>query len=151
MKNEIMNTPDQNNQLINTGTGLSVNQGDTYLAKSGFLYLSGVRKFGDLHIEEDMAKGTAVAYLTGVRVYDKDKTLIIDKRMGRGCHYEREKARLIVKEALINMLIEANKDNPNFDVMTADETIDIHLKSAYYSQTYESIMAWYDGLISLEI
>jgi len=151
MKNELMNVKDQNNQLINTGTGLSVSQGDTYLSESGFLYLSGVRKFGDLFIEEDMAKGTAVSYLAGVRVYDKDKTLIIDKRMEKGCHYEREKARLVVKEELINMLTEANVDNPDFNVKLADETIDKHLKSAYYSQTYKSIMEWYDSLISIGI
>ena len=151
MKNEIMNIQDQNKQLINTGTGLSVNQSDTYLAESGFLYLSGVRKFGDLSIEEDMARGTAVAFLAGIRVYDKNKTLIIDKRMGKGCHYEREKARVVVKEELIKMLIGANKDNPDFDVMMADERIDKHLKTAYFSKSQEAVSEWYDSLRSLGI
>ncbi|OYT15491.1 MAG: hypothetical protein B7C24_12785 [Bacteroidetes bacterium 4572_77] len=151
MNNEIVNAENQSNQMINTGTGLAVHNSDTHLSQSGFLYLSGVRKFGDLSIEEDMARGTAVAFLAGVRVYNKDKTLIIDKRVGKGCYYEREKVRLIVKDELLKMLMDANSENSDFDVLKAEEIVDMHLKTAYYSESYIAANQWYSGLLEMDL
>ena len=55
--------------------------GKTYLADSGFLYKVGVRNFGSLKILEEVALGTGVSFLCGIKVFDQEGTLLIDKKM----------------------------------------------------------------------
>ena len=122
-------------------TGLTIST-PSYEATNGFVYASGIRKFGNLRIVEDVATGTAVSYLSGVKVFDDKDTLIIDKRMEKGCFYERETARKIVLEELLKLLIEQHGANENFDVANARQKINEVLKDTYFGKSYQSINAW---------
>ena len=62
--------------------------------------------------------------------------------MNNGFYYEREKVRKIVLAELLDMLLEANKENINFDLDEARMKISVHLKQAYYESSYNSINNW---------
>ena len=116
--------------------------GKTYLADSGFLYKVGVRNFGSLKILEEVALGTGVSFLCGIKVFDQEGTLLIDKKMKNHYYYEREEVRKVVLNELLHMLIEANKQNINFDLNEAKMKISAHLKHAYFNISYEAINKW---------
>lgn len=116
--------------------------GESYLAESGFKYNSGFRDFGSLKIIEDVASGTAVTYLCGVKVFDKNGTLIIDKKMSKKFHYEREQVRRVVLRELVMLLSVANKNNSNFNQDQAKIKISEHLKLAYFESSYKAINHW---------
>lgn len=116
--------------------------GKPFIADSGFKYATGFRNFGSLRIVEEVAGGTAVAFLCGVKVYDKEGTLIIDKNIKNGFHFEREAVRKIVLNELLNMLIEVNQNNENFDIEQARTTIDLRLKQAYFESSYKAVNSW---------
>jgi hypothetical protein len=119
----------------------------SYTAVSGFNYAVGVREFGNLSIVEEVAQGTAVSYLNGVRVYDENKKLIIDKKATKGTHYSRETVRKIVLEALADMLEEAAKNQgKDYNRNDALNKIDEKLKGAYYSQSYQSVLQWAESI-----
>lgn len=122
-------------------SGLTV-LGDTFQAKSGFNYASGFRSFGSLKIVEDIAGGTAVAYLCGIKVFDENGTLIIDRKMGNGFHYERESVRRIVLNELLEMLTEVYGGDQKFNKDDAKDKIDKQLKLAYYESSYSAISSW---------
>ena len=124
-----------------TENGLTV-IGETFHAKSGFTYAAGFRNFGSLKIVEDIAAGTAVAYLCGIKVFDENGTLIIDRKMTNGFHFEREAVRRIVLNELLEMLSEVHDDNQKFDREEAKDKIDKHLKLAYYESSYSAISSW---------
>lgn len=126
---------------INNENGLTI-IGDSFISQRGFKYASGYRNFGNLRIIEEIAGGTAVAFLCGIKVFDKDGTLIIDKKIEKGFHFEREAVRKIVLNALLNMLIEANGQDENFDIENASRIIDDRLKHAYYESSYNAITSW---------
>jgi hypothetical protein len=126
---------------LDSENGLTI-IGDAFIANSGFKYASGYRDFGSLKIVEDVAGGTAVAFLCGIKVYDKEGTLIIDKNVKNGVHFEREVVRKIVLKELLNMLIDINQDNENFDFENAKSTIDFLLKQAYFESSYKAITNW---------
>lgn len=136
------------NSITNPSTGLTVNEKDTFLARSGFRYLSGVRQIGDLNIVENIANGVAVTFLNGIQVFNKEGVLIAEKKAPKGTHYEREVARQLAKEKLLEILIDANVNNPEFDFFKAEEVIDEHLKEGYYSQSYQAANDWYQGLLN---
>lgn len=125
----------------NSDNGLTI-LGDTFQAESGFKYASGYRGFGSLKIIEEVAGGTAVAFLCGIKVFDKDGTLIIDKKIEKGFHFEREAVRKIVLNELLSMLIDVNQNDENFDVENARRTIDYRLKQAYFESSYKAINTW---------
>ena len=126
---------------INSENGLTI-IGESFLAESGFKYASGFRNFGNLKIVEEVAGGNAVAFLCGVKVFDKEGTLIIDKKIKKGFHFEREAVRKIVLNELLSMLIDVNEQDENFDIENARHTIDHHLKQAYFESSYNAINAW---------
>lgn len=132
-------------QEVVSENGLTI-IGDTYHAKSGFKYGSSFRNFGSLKIVEDVAGGTAVAYLCGIKVFDENGTLIIDRKMAKGFHFEREAVRSIVLSELLNMLSEANSDDESFNKDAVKEKIDRHLKLAYYESSYKAISSWANDL-----
>jgi hypothetical protein len=130
------------NKLILLNNNGVVQIGESYKAESGFKYNSGFRNFGSLKIVEDVAQGTAVTFLCGFRVFDKDGLLIIDKRMHQKFHFERELVRRIVLQELLKMLIEANKGNDDFNLIEARIKISEHLKQAYFQSSYKAINNW---------
>lgn len=136
--------------ITNHSTGLSVNPNDSFLAKSGFRYISGVRQIGDLNVIENVANGTAVTFLNGVQIYNKEGVLIAEKKAPMGTHYEREVARQLAKEKLLEILQDANKNNPEFDIIKAEEVINEHLKDGYYSQSYQAANDWYESIKNLK-
>jgi len=116
--------------------------GDTFKAESGFNYASGFRNFGTLKIVEDIACGTAIAFLCGVKVFDEHGVLIIDRKMPKGFHFEREAVRKIVLQELLKMLLEVNQTDKNFNKVDAEAKIDHFLKLAYYESSYSSVANW---------
>ncbi|WP_027137216.1 hypothetical protein [Gaetbulibacter saemankumensis] len=116
--------------------------GDVFKAENGFNYASGFRNFGNLKIVEDIAAGTAVAYLSGIKVFDEKGTLIIDCKMAKGFHFEREAVRKVVLNELLKMLLEVHRDDKNFNKEAARVKIDHHLKQAYYESSYMAISSW---------
>jgi hypothetical protein len=139
------------NAITNPSTGLTVNPNDSFVAKSGFKYLSGVRKIGDLNIVENIANGTGVTFLNGIQIYNNEGVLIAEKKAPHGTHYEREVARQLAKQRLLGILEEANKNNPDFDIIKAEELINEHLKHGYYSKSYQAAKEWYEGLLNQNI
>lgn len=131
----------ENKLEISNKNGLAT-IGENYIANSGFLYNVGVRNFGSLKIIEEVAFGTAVSFLCGIKVFNQDGVLLVDKKMNNGIYYEREKVRKIVLAQLLDMLIEANKENINFDLDEVRMKISVHLKQAYYESSYNSINNW---------
>ena len=131
----------ENKLEISNKNGLAT-IGENYTANSGFLYNVDVRNFGSLKIIEEVAFGTAVSFLCGIKVFDQDGVLLVDKKMNNGFYYEREKVRKIVLAQLLDMLLEANKENINFDLDEARMKISVHLKQAYYESSYNSINNW---------
>lgn len=131
----------ENKLEISNKNGLAT-MGENYIANSGFLYNVGVRNFGSLKIIEEVAFGTAVSFLCGIKVFDQDGVLLVDKKMNNGFYYEREKVRKIVLAQLLDMLIEANKENINFDLDEVRMKISVRLKQAYYESSYNSINNW---------
>ena len=78
----------ENKLEISNKNGLAT-IGENYTANSGFLYNVGVRNFGSLKIIEEVAFGTAVSFLCGIKVFDQDGVLLVDKKMNNGFYYEK--------------------------------------------------------------
>ena len=116
--------------------------GKTYLADSGFQYKVGLRNFGSLKILEKVAFGTAVSFLCGIKIFDQKGVLLVDKKMNNHFYYEREKVRKVVLKELLDMLIEANKQNINFDLDEVKLKISKHLSHTYFKSSYEAINNW---------
>jgi len=128
-------------QVLDIETGLTL-VGNSYKSESGFKFMVGLRTLGSLQIIEGVAKGTAVDYLCGIRVFDENNELVIDIAVNRGTRYEREIVRKLVAKELLHMLNEANQNNEDFDYYAAQNKIDEELKLAYYRQSYEAINRW---------
>jgi len=102
-----------------------------------------VRPLGDLIIVEQVAHGTAVSYLNGILVLDKDENLIIDLKAPQNTHYSREIARKMVLEGLLEMLEEAAKQHGRtYNKEEALKKINKKLSDAYYKQSHISILDW---------
>lgn len=132
--------------MRNQHTGLTVNKGEAFLSASGFSYFSGVRQFGDLNIREDIASGTAVTYLNGISVFNAEGELLVERKAPKGTHYQRETARQLAKEAILDMLVEANVENEDFNYINAEDMVNKHLKLGYYSKSYSEINKWFESL-----
>ena len=127
---------------VHSGTGL-VTSGQVFKGKTGINYFGGIRNFEDLKIIEFIGEGTAVAFLTGIQIYDKKGVLIIDKQLKKNTYYSRETARNFVKKSLLKMLKDAAKStNKEFDEDIAKSIINEKLKIAYYEESYHSVLDW---------
>ena len=131
----------ENKLSLLDNNGITV-AGESHLAKSGFRYGSGVRDFGSLKIVEEFAQGTGVTFLCGIKVFDKEGTLIADKKMDRSFYYEREKVKKVVLHEILNTLIDANKENINFELDAARMKINALLNKAYFETSYNAINNW---------
>lgn len=131
-------------------TGLTL-FGNQVVSKSGFEISNGFRLFENLVIVESKAKGVGIEFLSGVKIYDKDGKLIIDKSIEKGTRYERSKVVEIVKSSLLRMLSDASSNNSSFDICQAESIINEKLKSAYFRESYEAITNWYNDLLSNNI
>lgn len=141
---------ESNTQLLkhkqsDTETGLIVK--NSFLAKSGFNYLTGIRAFGNLKIIESVSKGAGNILLNSVMVFDQDNVLIFDADIKQFTSYSREKARQLVMEGMINMLRESCEANEKyFDELQAYELLDKKLKLVYFSESYEAALRWANDL-----
>jgi len=131
-------------------TGLTI-FGNQIVSRSGFEISNGFRMFENLVIVESKAKGVGVEFLSGIKIFDKNGKLIIDKSVEKGTRYDRGKVLEIVKSSLLRMLSEASASNPNFDICQAEGIINEKLKSAYFKESYEAITNWYNELLSNNI
>lgn len=136
----------ENTQIMNRifndcETGLVVK--NTYLAQSGFNYLTGVREFGTLKIVEGVSKGTASMLVNSVMVFDENNVLIFDADIKRMTSYSREKVRQIILDGMINMIREGCEANDKyFDELEAYEMLDKKLKLVYFRESYEAALNW---------
>lgn len=129
------------NKQVDCETGLAIKE--SFKAKSGFNYQTGVRDFGSLKIVEGVSSGTATIFLTSLMVFDGEKKLILDCEIGKLLNYSREAVRKMVLHGLLNMLREAaEKEKKSFDELKAYELIDNQLKDAYYEQSYKAALVW---------
>ena len=143
MKEEFGLVKKENTGLTITSSGTGITVIDSYEAASGFNYSIGVREFGDLIIVEEVGQGTAVSYLNGIRVFNKQKELVIDVKVKDNTHYSRETVRRLVRDELIKMLSKAAlKEGKSFDKTKAFETINSKLNDAYYEQSYQAVIEW---------
>lgn len=133
------------NNEVNSETGLAIK--DSFKAKSGFNYQTGVRDFGTLKIVEGVSSGIATIFLTSLMVFDGEKKLILDCEVNKLTNYSREAVRRMVLHGLLCMLREAaEKEKKYFDELKAYELIDNQLKDAYYEQSYKAALAWAESI-----
>ena len=136
---QIIDTPVSSYDI---STGLA-RQGQSYVANSGFEYFGGIRDFEGLKIVEMVCRGTGVEYLAYVRVFDANDSLLIDVPVANGILYSREVVRELVLINLLDMLQEAaQKNKSEFSRDVVRQQLDHKLKMAYYSKSYEAILAW---------
>jgi hypothetical protein len=128
-------------RMNDTETGLVVK--NSFLAKSGFNYLTGSRKFGNLRIAESVSKGAGNILLNAVMVFDQNDVLIFDADIPMRTFYSREKVRQMVMEGMINMLRESCEMNGKFfEELQAYEMLDKELKLVYFSESYKAALNW---------
>jgi hypothetical protein len=137
--------PQKSNGLVpsktDRQTGLEIIE--TFISHSGFNYGVGVRPLGDLTIIEQVARGTAVSYLNGILVLDKEENLILDIKAPQNTYYSREIAQKMVLNGLLGMLEEAaKKHGKKYDKEKALTKIKKKLDEAYFKQSYISILDW---------
>jgi len=129
------------NGRLDVETGLLVK--NSFLAKSGFVYHAGLREFGNLKIEEGVARGTGTILLTSLLVKEGDGNLLFDADLNKLTNYSREKSRQLVRNGLITMLREAAENEGKYiDEIEVMDIIDQKLKTAYYWQSYKHIFDW---------
>lgn len=146
MENQGLQLFNGQNMKKDSDTGLTL-FGSQIVSRSGFEISNGFRLFENLVIVESKAKGVGVEFLSGVKIFDKEGKLIIDKSVEKGTRYDRGKVMEIVKSSLLRMLSDASVNNPNFDICQAENIINEKLKSAYFKESYEAISRWYDELL----
>lgn len=132
------------NDRLYVETGLIVK--DSFIAKSGFVYHTGLREFGDLQIFEGVATGTGKILLTSLLVIDKEGTLIFDADINTSTNYSREKVKNLVLNGLMNMLREATENQGKyFDELEAYDFIDQKLKTAIFETSYQAVLKWWES------
>ena len=119
-------------------TGLAI-FGQSYHASSGFVYGNGLRDFGNLVIMEGIVKGTAVEFLSSVKVFTKDNKVVIDVPVEKGVRYSRQTVKDIVLRHLLEMLAEVNRNNVNYDAQKARIILDEQLTTAYFKESHDAM------------
>ena len=131
------------NKTVKTDASTGLEVVKSFQSESGFKYISGFRKFGNLTIIESVAMGIGISYLNNIKVFNEENELIIDKNLPKHSFYSREKARIVVRDELLYMLEDAAVlNNKDYDRLNALEIIDQKLKTAFYKQSYLSTLAW---------
>lgn len=127
---------------FNDSTGMQVYQ--SYIAKSGFNYMVGVREIQDILIVEQIAEGTACTLLCGVLIYHKEsKQLLKEIEVKRDVHYTRAKVVEMVRDALVNILTESCfKNLIEIDIDSATNFINEALDKCYFESSRKSVLAW---------
>ena len=143
---EIMNMNlTQKIMRTDTETGLTIR--NSYVSKSGFQYLNGVRDFGDMKIVEVVAKSNTTLLLNSIMVYDKSGILILDTHLPQRTFYSRSKVLQIVLDGLMEMLSEScEQTDKSFNELEAYELLDKKLKNTYFEQNYEAVLSWAAGI-----
>jgi len=130
-------------------TGFSIRR--AYQSSSGFQSIEGIRQFGKLTIREGVIKGVASSFLTSVKVFDANNTLILDLTFDRMTGYTRKLVLRAVRKELIEMLREASVlQGRTFDENEAFEKIDKELSIVFFGESYNAILHWADefGLLN---
>lgn len=128
---------------INTGL---TQFGQKFITQSGFEINNGYRSFENLVILESIAKGVGISFLNSIKIFDKNQKLIIDKTLEKNTRYERKLVVAIVKNCLLNLLKEASKNNADFDINKAESMIQEKLENAYFKESYDAILDWFNDL-----
>ncbi len=140
MKEQNANTLPSLSKDLNTGL---IRQGDNYISGTGFEYFGGVRDFEGLKITEIICRGTGVEFLVSIRVFDAKGVLIIDIPVNNGVRYSREIVRNYVLDGLMDMMKQgARKQGVELPIHKVKTRLDQKLKLAYYSQSYDAVLAW---------
>lgn len=123
-------------------TGLDVYK--SFIAASGFNYIMGTRGLGDIIIMEQVAEGTASTLLCGILIYHKTGNVLLSEiQVPRFTPYTRTKVVEIVKESLLNLLINsASKNGHHLDAEFAAEQIEDMLDTCYFERSRTAIIDW---------
>lgn len=123
-----------------------------FLNDSGLSSIEGLRHFGTLSIREGLLKGTASVFLTNIRVFDQNNTLLLDLVYDKLTGYSREKVRKAVLNQLIQLLYEAAEtQGKTIDQNEIYERLDRELKMVYFSESYKAVLGWAEEVgISIE-
>lgn len=123
-------------------TGLNIYE--SYTALSGFKYMVGIREMGDLLILEQIAEGTACTFLCGVLIYQNEtKKLIKEIEVEKNIRYTRAKALEIVREALLDILLESVfSEGLEMNTESANRQISEMLDHCYFDQSRMTILNW---------
>ena len=132
-------------------TGMNIYQ--SYTASSGFNYMVGMREIHDIVIVEQIAEGTACTLLCGILIYHKKtKELLKEIEVGRNIRYTRAKTMDLVRQFLIQTLLETcNKNNVEIDKEYTKNYVDKILDECYFSNSQKAILEWAEsvGIITL--
>ena len=129
------------NDSTDSETGLAIKE--RYKASSGLIYARGLRDFNGLKIIEGVAKGTANIFLTSIIVLDQKGDLIYDAEIEKFTNYSREKVRQSVLHGLASMISDASQERgETVDELELYEKLDKKLKTAFYEQSYRSVLDW---------
>ena len=123
-------------------TGMNVYQ--SYTASSGFNYMIGVREIKDIIIVEEFTEGTACVFLCGIHIYHKQtKELLTEIEVKKSVRYTRVKVMEMVKESLLQVLVDAcKKDNIDVEIDNLNTYLDDVLEKCYFERSRKAILSW---------
>jgi hypothetical protein len=127
---------------FNETTGMSVYE--SFTATSGFNYMVGVREANELLIVEQFAEGTGCTYLCGILIYQKSGNVLLkDISVPRYFHYTRMEVMKIVRQALLDLLLESSiTEQKVIDMESADKFVSTMLDKCYFEISRKTIIEW---------
>ncbi len=93
---------------IGYSTSTELNVYESFTSKNGFNYIVGGRDNNNILIVEQIAEGVARSFLCGIKIYQKSTNQLIKEiNVPYGESYTREKAMVLVRDALLEVLFES--------------------------------------------
>jgi hypothetical protein len=108
---------------------------------SGFTVYTGEREIGSIRVEEGIAQGIGVTYLSSLRIVNVAGNQILWEDSFRDVMYNRERVRQIISKELIGIIKKAlrnQRQQASIEEITAH--VDQILNKAYYEQTDKTVL-----------
>ncbi|WP_250631657.1 hypothetical protein [Rhodoflexus caldus] len=108
---------------------------------SGFTVYTGEREIGNIRVEEGIAQGIGVTYLSSLRIVNVADNQILWEDSFRDVIYNCERVRRMVGAKLKEVFIATLKrQNMQIPVEQIDERVNESLNKAYYEQTDKTVL-----------
>jgi hypothetical protein len=118
---------------------------ETFEAHSGFKYILGEKKCGELTIQTAIAKGIGISYLAGFKVLFHDR--VVAEEACQNVPYTRDRVRQVVGDKLISslaaMLKRKELNNSSMEVIT--QKVNQLLDEAYYEDSDDASLSLLDA------